>query len=289
MTRRGPGGANDARDTNDAAKKWKAGWIVVDGQHFTHSYQRGLLSNDRRLMLIDDHGRIPTPASIVLNQNLHARRALYTQAKTSMLLLGPRHILLRSEFIRWRQRERAVAPAGKRILITMGGSDSENTTVQALRAVAGIDRRLDIVVVVGEHYPYGKRLTALARAVPHRVRIIKGTDKMAALMAWADLGISTFGTTSWELAYMGLPTVSLVVEAHQRSFAKVMARHGAVVKLNSGDPFPAGLLRDAVDGALLSPQARKKMSRRGRALVDGKGSRRVVNAMGLSRKSGSTS
>ena len=285
MTRRRPGGENDARDTNDVARKWNASWIVVDGHQFTPSYQRRLVGGAHRLMLIDDHGGAPSAADIILNQNLHARRALYVRAKKSILLLGPRHILLRSEFIAWRRWKRPIAVVGKRILITMGGSDSENATAKALQAVASLDLPLDIVVVLGEHYPYSKRLAALARNVPHRVRIIKGTDRMAALMAWADLGISTFGTTSWELAYMGLPAVSLVVEAHQKTFAQAMARYGAIVKLDERDPFPAGFLRDAVNQALQSPQSRKKMSRRGRALVDGLGNRRVLSAMGLSGKS----
>ena len=54
-------------------------------------------------------------------------------------------------------------------------------------------------------------------------------------MAWADLGISTFGTTSWEMAFMGLPAVSLVVEAHQKPFARAMARYGALVKIDPDD------------------------------------------------------
>lgn len=282
MRRRRPGGENDARDTGTVARKWQAGWVVVDGHHFSPSYQRRLVSSDYRLMLIDDHGKASSPADLILNQSLHAHRALYARARDSVLLLGPKHTLLRPEFTRWRRWTKPIASVGKKILITMGGSDPEDTTGKALQAVACLDPGLKIVVVVGEHYQFGRRLMAQAQKSPHRVRIIRGTDRMARLMAWADLGISTFGTTSWEMAYMGLPAVSLVVEAHQKPFAEAMDRYGALVKLDNSAPFSNGVLTEAVSRVLRSHRSREKMSRRGRTLVDGRGNRRVLKAMGLS-------
>ena len=87
----------------------------------------------------------------------------------------------------------------------MGGSDPEDTAGKVLQALAGVETVLGVVIAVGEHYRFGRRLAVQARKGPHRVRIVRGTDRMAALIAWADFGISTFGTTSWEMAYMGLP------------------------------------------------------------------------------------
>ena len=49
-------------------------------------------------------------------------------------------------------------------MITMGGSDPEDSAGKALRALAGLDFRLQIVVVVGEHYRFGRRLLAQAHA-----------------------------------------------------------------------------------------------------------------------------
>lgn len=281
MKRRSLGGAADARDTAAAAKKWRAGWIVVDGHHFSPSYQRRLASSEYRLMLVDDHGGAPSAADLILNQNLHARRSLYARAPDSTLLLGTRHALLRPEFARWQKWQRTIASVGAKVLITMGGSDPQDSAGKVLRALASLERRLRVVVVVGAHYRFGRRLRAQAQNSPHRVRIIRETDRMAKLMAWADLGISTFGTTSWEMAFMGLPAVSLVVEAHQEPFARAMARHGALVKIDQHMPSSSPALGETVRQVLLSSKLRLRMSRRGRALVDGRGSERVLKAMGL--------
>jgi len=279
-----PGSARDARYTAATARRLRASWVVLDGHPFSLRYQQRLGGGDFRRMLIDDHGKAPCAVDLILNQNLHAGRALYACAPGAALLLGPRYAQLRPEFERWRNRAKPIAADASKILITMGGSDPEDTAGKALRSIAGLDRRLDVIVVIGEHYLFGRRLFAEARKSPHRVRITKGTDRMAKFMAWADLSISTFGTTSWEMAFMGLPSVSLVVEDHQKPFARAMAREGALVKIDRHVRFEKGLLGETVGRVLQSRRERERMSRRGRALVDGLGGERVLRAMGLSRR-----
>lgn len=283
MTRRESGGPLDARDTLLAAHRLGAGMIILDGWQFSPRFQSAVQERGARLMLIDDHGKTPSPAEIILNQNLHASASLYWHSHQARLLLGPRYCLLRPEFDRWRGWARPIAPQGKRILITMGGSDPEDSAGKALSALNRGRGGLEIVVVVGEHYRFARKIERDARSSPHRVRIISGTDRMAKLMAWADLGVTTFGTTSWEMAFMGLPAVSLVVEAHQQRFARAIAEQGATVKIGLRAAFPSRELSAAVARALDSRAERRRMSRRGRILVDGDGGARVVSAMGYGR------
>ena len=46
---------------------------------------------------------------------------------------------------------------------------------------------------------------------------------MPELMAWADVGVSAGGLTSWELAFMGLPGIVIVTAANQTGVAAALA------------------------------------------------------------------
>jgi spore coat polysaccharide biosynthesis predicted glycosyltransferase SpsG len=91
----------DARATAGLARDIGADWAVVDGYHFTGHYQRLLKDTAMRILAIDDNGLAEHYwADIVLNQNLHAREALYPSREPNVrMLLGPRYALLRGSEI----------------------------------------------------------------------------------------------------------------------------------------------------------------------------------------------
>jgi RimJ/RimL family protein N-acetyltransferase len=88
-------------------------------------------------------------------------------------------------------------------------------------------------------------------------------------MARADLAICAGGTTAWELSFLGVPMVVLVLAENQRSNAEQLAATGAAVHTTTA--------RLAADLRALVADAprRAEMSRRARALVDGLGSFRT--------------
>jgi spore coat polysaccharide biosynthesis predicted glycosyltransferase SpsG len=52
----------------------------------------------------------------------------------------------------------------------------------------------------------------------------QNVTNMPEWMAWADLAIAAGGSTNWELALMGLPSVIITVAENQSAFAK----HGRI-------------------------------------------------------------
>jgi UDP-2,4-diacetamido-2,4,6-trideoxy-beta-L-altropyranose hydrolase len=249
-----------------------ADWIVVDGYQFDSDYQSRIANSGRRLLWIDDEAHAaPYAATLVLNQNLHAHPDLYRErAASTRLLLGPRYALLRREFQRWRDWQRPHPSRARKVLVTLGGGDPKNMTLEIIRALRSLDD-VDAVVVAGATNPH---FAALEAAAGDRIRLQRNVTEMSELMAWADVAIAAAGSTSWELAFMGLPSLLLTLAANQRPVAEALYAAGVAIDLARDTAIAEPLTLLLADAAL-----REEMSRRGRALVDGRGASRVIARM----------
>jgi UDP-2,4-diacetamido-2,4,6-trideoxy-beta-L-altropyranose hydrolase len=277
----GAGSSEDAAEVAKVAHEHQANWVVVDGYEFDAEYQRRLKDSGLKVFFVDDNGHAAHYCSdIVLNQNVHATEDLYpSRGSYSRLLLGPRYAMLRREFHPWRDWKRKIAPAGRKVLVTMGGSDPDNVTgrvVDALRFVTL--EKLEVTVLVGGSNPY---LESLERAVEHpgAVRFVKNPSNIPELMAWADVAVSAAGTTCLEMCFLGLPALLIDVAANQTPVAEVLDQRNIAIHLGGADQVSAETIARELKSILSSEHARVEMSRRSRELVDGDGAERVVHAM----------
>jgi UDP-2,4-diacetamido-2,4,6-trideoxy-beta-L-altropyranose hydrolase len=280
------GGAADAAQTSELARQMRAAWIVADGYQFGGAYQRALKATGFPLLLIDDYGHADHYcADLVLNQNMYAHESLYPSREPyTRMLLGPPYALLRREFWLWRGRPREVASRSTRVLVTLGGSDQDNVTLDVIQALRQLRRPdLEARIVVG---PANTHLAALRRAIGGSIVQIDllsaGTD-MPALMAWADLAISAAGSTCWELAFMGVPSVTIILADNQQGIAESLGQAGAGINMGWHTHLSGRALAELVGELLEQPNARRQMSDRGRSLVDGWGVERVVRLLRATR------
>jgi UDP-2,4-diacetamido-2,4,6-trideoxy-beta-L-altropyranose hydrolase len=267
-----PGSAEDARATVRLAREQGADWIVADGYHFDAEYQRHFKENELRLLLIDDYGHAEHYwADYVLNQNLSADPKLYRSRESdSHLLLGTRYVLLRRDFEKWRNWKREIPAVAHKVLVTLGGADPENVTAKIIQALTSL-RDVEVVVVAGGSNPHLEKLRTAISHLPPAIRLVVDVTNMPDLMAWADIAIAAGGTTSWELAFMGVPSLMFILAENQRGLVDALADE-KVVRKTSMESLAGDLRALQSDAA-----ARKAMSERGRKLVDGLGVSRVVS------------
>lgn len=276
------GGVEDALETAALAARLDAVWIVADGYKFADGYQQTLRRDGRRVLFIDDDGRYPRyEADLVLNQNLHAAEPLYpARAAHTRLLLGPRYALLRGQFRKSTPPLRFFPADAKRILVTLGGADPANATQTVIEALQSLqDEHLEVIVLVGASNPHGRKLEAAVAAAPTRITLRYDAKNMPELMAWADLAISAAGSTTLELAYMGVPMLLLVLADNQAPVAERLCAVGAARSLGWARTASAAAMASAVQRLISSPDKRAELSRTAQALVDGQGALRVARAL----------
>lgn len=276
-----PGTAEDARQTIAAARAQRAEWLVIDGYHFGTEFQCALKDSGFKVLVVDDYGHARHYfADLVLNQNVFASESMYSNRDSNtLLLLGPRYCLLRREFAAWRAWKREVPPMGRRLLVTMGGSDPANVTTKVIDALRLIDlNELETIIIVGGSNPHPE-FVQLPNCAGRRIRVLRDVTNIAELMAWADVAVSSAGTTCWELCFLSLPSLLVDVAENQTASARELARRGCAIHLGNAKDFSPEQAAIQLTKLLTSEQARHDLSARCHELVDGRGAERVVSSM----------
>jgi UDP-2,4-diacetamido-2,4,6-trideoxy-beta-L-altropyranose hydrolase len=272
---------SDLSNTLDLLDTNQARWLVLDGYHFDAEYQQRIRAAGYGLLVVDDMAHLKAyHADILLNQNLGAERLKYICDPNTSLLLGPQYVLLRQEFLAWRDRQRHIPDVARRVLLTMGGSDPENVTLKVLRALEIIQvDGLEIVVVVGGNNPHYKTLQSVIHSFRPNLRMVHDPSDMPELMAWADVAITAGGSTCWELMFMGLPSVVLVLAENQRGIAEGLESAGLAVNLGWFAHATEEMIADALTAILAAGELRSQMSSSAHELVDGSGCNRVIRTI----------
>jgi UDP-2,4-diacetamido-2,4,6-trideoxy-beta-L-altropyranose hydrolase len=276
------GASSDSIETAELALQQRAKWTVIDGYRFDADYQRSLKASGLKLLFIDDNGHADHYcADLVLNQNLHATDGLYINREAhTRLLLGPRYALLRREFEKLRGWNREIPVRAKNILVTMGGSDPHNVTQSVIAALSDVAAEgLTIDVVVGGSNPHLAGLEHSAARAVAPITLVKDPFNMPELLSRADLAISGAGTTCWEMCFLGLPSILVVLAENQVGIAKELAKLGISINLGRREDLEPASVSAAIKSLLHAQAKRESMSRLGRELVDGHGAQRVVNAI----------
>ena len=265
----------------EIARHYSAKWVVIDGYQFDSEYQRALSRAGVKVLCIDDSGTVEHYSSdIVLNQNLHASRALYRSREArTRLLLGPRYALLRREFSASRSFKREIPPRAHKVLVTMGGSDPDNVTLRIIEALnLSKSGDLQVTIVVGGSNPHFSSLQHATKSFPG-MRLLRDAPNMLQFMTWADVAISAAGTTCWEMCLVGLPAILIDLAENQRPVAEELHRQQIAIHAGSTATVDPSRIVGQLTALLDSPERRGDMSRRGQLLVDGRGAERVIRSM----------
>lgn len=277
-----PGTLEDAEKTSSLGRECGATWAIVDGYQFGPEYQLALKRAGMKLLVVDDNGHAGCyAADLVLNQNAHADKNLYQQRQPdTRLLLGPAYAVLRREFKSWRNWTREIPEVGRRVLVTMGGSDPDNVTLLVIRALGSVAvKDLEANIVIGGSNPHAEAIERASAIFDGVIRLQKNVTGMAGPIAWADVAVSGAGTTIWEMASLGLPAILIDLAENQRPVARRLDQDGAAIHLGSGDEVLPREITDTLEKLLCSAELRSTLSQRSRKLVDGYGASRVIAAM----------
>ncbi len=271
--------ANDARQT--ASRTDIVDWLVVDHYEIDQHWERTVRSICRRLLVIDDLANRSHDCDILLDQTFGREAEKYRSlvANECTVLTGTDYALLRPEFL----AQRTVALARRRqcdgihnVLISMGGSDPENKTIEALRALAGINNSegLAVTVATGAQYASSDASLMADASSFERLDVRRSVSNMAELMAASDLAIGAAGTTAWERCCLGLPALIYIYADNQREVARGLEAAGAIRSWRS-----ASELQEQLEVIMNDASVYQSAVAAASGICDGLGAERVVSAM----------
>jgi UDP-2,4-diacetamido-2,4,6-trideoxy-beta-L-altropyranose hydrolase len=272
---------DDLRQTLEVIGQRSIAWLVLDGYHFTSEYQEAICESGVHLLVIDDmnHQTI-YHADILLNQNIHASELKYRCDIGTTLLMGPRYVFLRKEFLTYRNFRRVIPDSAKRILVSLGGADADNVTLKVIKAFCLLDQsQIEITIVVGPANVHEEYLRSALESTGLSYNLLINPQNMVDLMINTDLAISAGGGTYWELAYMGVPCIMIILADNQREVAEELAQADIVCNLGWHYMLSCEDIANALIQLIRSREVRKYMSDKGQELIDGSGTDKTIQAM----------
>ncbi|MFO1341402.1 MAG: UDP-2,4-diacetamido-2,4,6-trideoxy-beta-L-altropyranose hydrolase [Burkholderiaceae bacterium] len=274
----------DARDCAGALGDERADWLVVDHYALDARWERSLRPHATRLLAIDDLADRDHEVDALLDLNLHehaASRYAARVAASTRLLLGPRHALLRPAFAEARRGLRPRPDTVRRVLVFFGGFDARNTTGTVLGALDAMRQDglhgFAVDAVIGAAHPARDALQAFCAERPGWICHVQ-TERMAELMAAADLAVGAGGGATWERCALGLPTVAVAQADNQVEQLATAARAGVLCAPQLRDDSAAAW-RVPIEALWLDPLRRAHLADAAHALVDGQGAERVAQFM----------
>ncbi|SFM06571.1 UDP-2,4-diacetamido-2,4,6-trideoxy-beta-L-altropyranose hydrolase [Gracilibacillus orientalis] len=239
-------------------------YFVVDHYALDYRWESTVKPYVHQVMVIDDLANRKHLCDSLLDQNLFANRVRRYQqwvAPDTVLLLGPKYLLLREEFVTTKVKH-SKGKTIDRILVSFGGSDPTNETLKTLEAITQIpDQNWQIDVVTGAANPQIQALYHFT-TLHKNMRLYEQTNRIAELMAEADIAIGAGGTTTWERCYMQLPTITLEVADNQSEILDHLHVKGLVHHLGKNDDVKSADIKEALLQLMDAPQLLRQIAER---------------------------
>jgi len=273
----------DAKETINAMENDEPDWMIVDHYSLGKTWEEHLRLHVKKIMTIDDIANRSHDCDLLLDQN-YSRNGIdrYTNkiSETASVLLGPRYALLQQEYAMVKESLRKYDGTVKRMLIFLGGTDPQNLTGLALEALCQQNlTSIFLDVVIGVNHPHAGEIRKRCKS-RGRTQCYTALPHLADLMARADLCIGAGGSTMWERLYLGLPTIVVSTGANEVPASKALGADGYIEYLGPASTVSAEIMVKKIMQMVNSPEVLVRQSVAGQKLVDGRGTQRVVKAMG---------
>ncbi|MDD2905975.1 MAG: UDP-2,4-diacetamido-2,4,6-trideoxy-beta-L-altropyranose hydrolase [Sulfurimonas sp.] len=214
--------SNDLQELSALIHKHNIHLLIIDHYELGISYEKALkkLHPSLKIMVLDDTYEKHF-CDILLNHNIYAKKSRYKNLipKHCLLQCGAKHTLLREEFFITQEALRY-----DRLLIAMGGADSQNLTLEILKNLPkDFSWHVDIVTSYAN-----KNLAALQRYIlnkPHFKLHIQ-TKHLAQLAKQARLAIITPSVIANELYAIKTPFIAIQTAKNQKYMRKFLQQEG---------------------------------------------------------------
>ena len=242
----------------------KADFLIIDKYDITIEYLEKLRKVFKVLCFDDNNLLECYPVDILLNQNPHGSMFKYNTLNNTKVLLGGKYSLLREEFLKTKPVN--IRKEIKNILITIGGSDDHNLTERILSQI-DFDNNLTINVVIGGAFNH-RDLLQQSYKNKNNITFYENAH-MSKLMSECDVCIAACGSTLYELSYLGVPTIGIIIAENQKICGNFMEDTGLISLCEIDNIYEEVLSLDF--------EKRRVMHNNMIELIDGKGLERILS------------
>jgi spore coat polysaccharide biosynthesis predicted glycosyltransferase SpsG len=242
--------------------------ILLDIQDTSENLIKKLRQDKKSVISFEDLGEGRNHVDLLIDCNLDEKNlmGLPNQVQT---LFGYPYCVLAPEFETFHLQKREFKKPIKSVLITFGGTDPHALTSVLAEKLLQIQPELPMTLLAG---PGCKSIPKDLQS--ETVKLLESTTKMAETLFDHDAVFCAGGVTLDEAMAVGTPAFVINQAPHQA--LKTKRAQGAAINLGMAESWDESLLPEILNS---SPETLEKMSRTGKGLIDGKGLKRVADAI----------
>lgn len=279
-------GVEGARDLKD---QWPDGvdLLIVDHYGLDRAFETACRPWAKCIGVIDDMTDRQHDCDVLLNPSPGVSTSDYAglTPEACTFLLAPRYALLREQFHDRILDEPHHPEVALRLLVTLGGSDPDNIVERVVDALRLLPKIPQTRIILGSAYAHPNQLIASVKGLSSKIEVYVDADNMADHMSWCDMAVSAAGSTTWELCAMGVAAVYVQTAENQNAVVRAIQDHGIGFVVGNAADINARDWLSALSSLMHNPVLRAEYARNAHGLVDGQGTRRVVETFTLKTSS----
>lgn len=244
------------------------GVVVIDTKRDVSSQVHSLREEGRKVVLIDNSSTGEADAIVMPTP-------VYKGSGSGNILHGNSYLIIGDNFRRSRGAKPLVHSAPLKVLVTMGGSDPFNLTEMVLKALWNIEG-IEVTTVIGPAFKMTETMEEFIKRSNERFTFVFNAKNMAPLMRASHIAFTAVGTTVYELAYMGVPSVLIGNYETDLEDLAAFKKLGISRSLGFYRDLNHALLTEAAEVFRDDPAMWTEMSLKARNLTDGDGASRIA-------------
>jgi len=253
--------------------------VVVDHADYESEGFKSLRSDQRVILLaIDDGEKKHYDADFLINPNLDAELIAYSTSPDCQRLLGPKFTMIRDEVHTLRQDPTERMAENFQFLVSLGMSDHWGHAMKAIEAVRRSTHRFETHVIVPTDWPHAEAAKRLIGNHP-RVHLYEDPSFMPQLLARSDLALVASGHLTYELAYLGVPMLSVSMNSSQVSTAEAWSTRGISDYIGDVEKLTPELIMEKILYWMERDQDLEERGIASQRVIDGRGKFRALEKL----------
>ena len=248
--------------------------IILDIQDTPSAFIRKISQNKKPVVSFEDLGEGRNHVDLLIDCNLGEENSVGLPVQT---LFGYPYSVLAPEFETLHSKKRELNGSIESVLITLGGTDPHSLTSLLADKLLQIQPNLSMTLLAG---PGCKNIPALKdlETQNETVKLLESTSQMAQTLFDHSAVFCAGGVTLHEAMAVGTPAFVINQVSHQVEKADRAEKQGAAMNLGMAESWNESRLPEILESR---PETLEKMSLAGKNLIDGKGLKRVADAIEL--------
>jgi UDP-2,4-diacetamido-2,4,6-trideoxy-beta-L-altropyranose hydrolase len=245
---------------------------LLDVQDTQKEFIHALRIHSRKVMSFENLGEGRNFVDLLVDCNLEPEQAQYLKPEVKALF-GLPYSVLAEEFSKYHQQKKLFSENLESLLVTMGGTDPNNLTLQLARCFLQSRKRTPITFIAGPGFKETQSLIQLISS-SDSLKILHQPGNMAELLFSHQAVFCSGGVTLHEAFAVGTPAFVISQVMAQQEKTLPLAKQGAAIDLGLAKDFDPDKISRVWE---LTKVQLESMSAKAKELVDGEGIVRVAD------------